>query len=370
MEADGGFAVRLIDIDSHSRAGPEGYVVEPQYKHLRPTEYIDAEGWLHQVFANRTAILLSPSEMKPGYQGDRRNWYSGNYDASVRFKHVSEAGIDLQFISVGIVSEFNYVEPDVGAAFCRAANNFVYERFMEPYPDRFTGVPQLPVQDVRLALAELERCTTELRMRTFLMPTNVEGIDMAAPALWPFWRGVLELGIGGVIVHFGTMHGPWVGQERLPVLDREGTTAKRIVSGPFEYWTNVCNLLFSGLMDVYPDLRFAFLEVGADCMMLLKRRLAENLGQIGYLRDMLAHALDWYFDRFYFLADERMLQNDGEGLRQAVREFGSDHLFVGSDYPHPDGSFEPFYQIEALTWLSSDEKEQILGKNVERLIGL
>ncbi len=362
--------MRIIDIDSHTLPSTEDYIVEPKYKHLRPADYKDPEGWIRQVFADRTVILLSPSEMQPGYQGDRADWYGGNYDASTRLKHVTAAGIDFQFVSAGIVGEFNFVEREAGAAFCRAANNFIYERFVQRYPETFSGVPQLPLQDTHLALVELERCIRELRMTTFLMPTNVEGVDMADPSFWPLWRGVLELGVSGIVVHFGTMHGPWVGRERLSVLAREGTTAKRVVTGPFETWTNICNLLFGGMMDAYPDLRFAFLEVGADCMLVLKRRLVENVGQIGYLCAMLAHPLDWYFERFYFLADEQMLENDGEGLRAAVREFGADHLFVGSDYPHPDGSFEPFQQVKALSWLSVEEKEQILGKNIERFVGL
>ncbi len=44
-------------------------------------------------------------------------------------------------------------------------------------------------------------------------------------------------------------------------------------------------------MDVFPEFRFAFLEAGAEFAIVLKHRIEENLEQIGYLREMLAHPL-------------------------------------------------------------------------------
>ena len=65
------------------------------------------------------------------------------------------------------------------------------------------------------AIKELERCVKDLGMRAFLMPTNWNGIDMADPYWWNFWDRVRELGITGIIVHIGSLAGPWVGKERL-----------------------------------------------------------------------------------------------------------------------------------------------------------
>jgi predicted TIM-barrel fold metal-dependent hydrolase len=108
------------------------------------------------------------------------------------------------------------------------------------------------------------------------------------------------------------------------------------------------------MMDVFPELRFAFLEVSARFAIDLKDRIEENLEQITYLRDMLAHPLDWYFERFYFLVDDRMLENDGKFLKYALDELGPDHLFLGSDYPHTDGHLDTFSKLQTLQWLPTD----------------
>jgi predicted TIM-barrel fold metal-dependent hydrolase len=201
------------------------------------------------------------------------------------------------------------------------------------------------------------------------MPTNWNGIDMADTHWWNFWDNVRELGLTGIVLHVGSLAGPWVGRERLGVLGPDGTTGRRIISQPFEYCTNILNLIFGGMMDVFTDFRFAFLEAGAEFAVMLKHRIDENLEQLPYLREKTAHPLKWYFDRFYFLVDDVLLEEDGKRLRYAVDELGADHLFFGSDYPHEDGHLDSCVRLKEVSWLSDQEKELILCKNAETLIG-
>jgi predicted TIM-barrel fold metal-dependent hydrolase len=64
-----------------------------------------------------------------------------------------------------------------------------------------------------------------------------------------------------------------------------------------------------------------------------------------------------------------MLEENGRLLRYALDELGADHLFVGSDYPHPDGHLNIFEQFNELTWLPVEAKEKIMCSNIETLIG-
>jgi aminocarboxymuconate-semialdehyde decarboxylase len=240
---------------------------------------------------------------------------------------------------------------------------------MKPYPKLFTGAPQLPLQDIPEAMKELERCVKELGMLTFLMPTNWNGIDMSDPHWWNFYDKVRELGIRGIIVHIGSFAGPWVGQERLSVLGPDGTAGRRIVSQPFEYCTNMINLIFGGLMDSFPEFNFSFLEAGAEFAVNFKHRLQENVEQIGYLQDMLTGPIDKYFDRFYFVVDDLLLEEGGKRLVGAVEELGADRLFFGSDYPHDDGHLDTVTKIEQVKGISDQVKEKIVGGNAMSFMG-
>jgi predicted TIM-barrel fold metal-dependent hydrolase len=343
--------------------------VEPEYEYLKPRSYVDAKGNRRHFFNGKVVTMSTSGELEAAARGGRSNWGPANYTGSVRYEQVTAAGIDYQFVSTGTVGEFSYIDSRQGAAFVRAYNNFLYKTFMKPYPKLFTGLPQLPMQDIRAATTELERCVNEFGMKTFLMPTNWNGIDMADAYWWNFWEKVRDLGIRGIIDHIGSLAGPYVGKERLAILGPEGSTGRRIVSQPFEYCTNIINLIFGGMMVVFPEFRFAFLEAGAEFAVVLKHRIEENLEQIGYLRESLAHPLNWYFERFYFLVDDRMLENDGKLLRHVIEELGIDHLFFGSDYPHTDGHLDTNTKIKELTWLSEEGKEKLLGGNVQTLMG-
>ena len=359
----------VIDLDSHSRPRREDYVIDPVYEHLRPRSYTDSKGNIRRVFDNKIISVLTAGEQQIAAKDGKAKWRAAEYDGAVRYEQVKEAGIDFQFVSAGTVGMFSYIEPKAGAAFIRASNNFIHKTFMKPYPKLFTGAPQLPLQDIPEAMRELERCVKELGMLTFLMPTNWNGIDMSDPHWWNFYDKVRELGIRGIIVHIGSFAGPWVGQERLSVLGPDGTAGRRIVSQPFEYCTNMINLMFGGLMDSFPEFNFAFLEAGAEFAISFKHRVQENVEQISYLQDMLTGPIDKYFDRFYFVVDDLLLEEGGKRLVGAVDELGADHLFFGSDYPHDDGHLDTAARINTLNGVSIQAKQKILGGNAVAFMG-
>ncbi|MGH7835990.1 MAG: amidohydrolase family protein [Candidatus Binatia bacterium] len=359
----------VIDLDSHSRPRREDYVIAPEYEHLRPRSYTDSKGNVRRIFNNKIISVLTAGERQISDKEGKSKWHAAEYDAAVRYEQVKEAGIDFQFVSAGTVGMFNYIEPEPGATFIRASNNFIHKTFMKPYPKLFTGAPQLPLQDTREAMKELERCVKDLGMLTFLMPTNWNGIDMADPHWWNLYDKARELGIKGIIIHIGSFAGPWVGKERLSILGSDGTAGRRIVSQPFEYCTNIVNLIFGGLLDSFPELNFAFLEAGAEFAINLKHRIRENVEQIGYLQDMVTGPIDKYFDRFYFVVDDLLLEENGKRLKIAIEELGADRLFFGSDYPHDDGHLDTAARVKGLDSIPAQTKQKILGDNTLAFMG-
>src|ERR1043166_9390677 len=231
----------VIDLDSHSRPRREDYVIPAEYEHLRPRAFTDSRGNIRRIFDNKIVSVLTAGEREVSNREGKSAWHAAEYDADVRYEQVKEAGIDYQFVSAGTVGMFSYIDADPGSAFIRASNNFIYDNFMKRYPKTFTGAPQLPLQDTRAAMKELERCVKDLGMHTFMMPTNWNGIDLADPHWWNLYDRARDLGVRGVIVHIGSFAGPFVGKERVAILGSDGTAGRRILSQPFEYCTNIVN---------------------------------------------------------------------------------------------------------------------------------
>lgn len=363
--------MQVIDLDSHSDPRTEDYEIEPEYSHLRPRMFLDAKGNRREVFNGRVIRNL-PSDVLA--RADKRvhpDWRKARYDGALRYEHVKEAGIDLQFVSAGIVAMFNYMDAKAGAAYCRSANNWLYKTFVKPHPETFSALPQLPLQEIPEALKEIERCVKEFGVRSFLSPSNWNKIDMADPYWWSFWDKVRELGITSIIIHRGGMISPFIGQERVKVLGGEASLGPRIINGPFEYTANMINLMFGGMMDAFPEFKFTFLEVGAEYYVPIKHRIQDAVGDIGYVRDMLSQPLEKYFERFHFVVDDTLLEDNGRRLRYVIDELGADQLVFGSDYPHTDSYAltHMIQRIEGLGAISKDEKEKILGGNASRFLG-
>lgn len=136
-----------------------------------------------------------------------------------------------------------------------------------------------------------------------------------------------------------------------------------MLSHPFECCTNIANLIFGGMMDAFPEFRFAFLKVGASFPAVLKQRIKTNLKHVPYLRDMLAQPLENYFDRLYFPVDDLLEADDhGKLLHYAIEVLGAEHLFFGSNYPRHGGNMD-------LGDVSPEVKEKILGGNALTLMG-
>ena len=53
-----------------------------------------------------------------------------------------------------------------------------------------------------------------------------------------------------------------------------------------------------------------------------------------------------------------------------MRQYGADHILMGTDYPADMGEIDPIGFIEGAAGLSADERAAIFGLNSARLLGI
>jgi aminocarboxymuconate-semialdehyde decarboxylase len=73
-----------------------------------------------------------------------------------------------------------------------------------------------------------------------------------------------------------------------------------------------------------------------------------------------------YLDRFYY----DCLTHSEPVLRYMIDSAGIDRIFLGSDWPYDMGIDSPVEWINGLESLTREEKDAILWKNLERVLGL
>jgi aminocarboxymuconate-semialdehyde decarboxylase len=262
-------------------------------------------------------------------------------------------GIDIQAISPAPRQTYYGADGDLGRAVSQTINDFIAE-ICAKYPDRFTGLGTVPLQAPDLAVAELERCHRSLGFRGIEIMTHVAGADLAEPRFRKVFARAEELGMV-VFMH------------------PDGFTEARrfkdhyfanVIGNPLDTTVAVHHLIFGGVLQDHPNLKLVLAHGGGF--------LPAYSGRIDHAAsarpDCCEHIHEMptrYLKRLYFDA----LVYTTHQLEYLVRQYGADHILMGTDYPADMGEVDPIGHIEAADLVDS-ERAAIFGRNAARLLNI
>src|SRR5262249_60889946 len=110
-----------------------------------------------------------------------------------RLADMDSLGVDVQVVSP-YVGFYNYrLDTAIARATSRALNDEIAE-MTRAWPKRFAGLGTLPMQDVKGAVAELERAMTTLELKGVEINDHVNGKTLDEPEYRPFWKAAEQLG--------------------------------------------------------------------------------------------------------------------------------------------------------------------------------
>jgi aminocarboxymuconate-semialdehyde decarboxylase len=104
-----------------------------------------------------------------------------------RLADMNSLGVDIQVVSTNVA--FYKYDQDVATttAIAQACNNEVHQMTLD-YPERFAGLATLPMQDIKAAIAELERAVVQLGLKGAMINDQVNGRTFDEPGFLPFWK--------------------------------------------------------------------------------------------------------------------------------------------------------------------------------------
>ena len=213
---------------------------------------------------------------------------------------------------------------DWAVALARAYNDWLHHRFMQVSP-RLVGVALLPVQDIPEAVRELRRCVTELGMVGAVLPAvAVGGRLFSGPEFHPLWEEAQRLDVP-VSTH-GGLSSPHLG------LDLAANfTVAHTLEHPFAQMRQLVSMIFEGVFELFPTLRYGCLECGIGWVPWLMDRMDEELERKGQYSPRCRKKPSEYFRQgnIFFAAEV------GEtALPLALGSLGPDVVIWASDYPH------------------------------------
>ncbi len=289
-------------------------------------------------------------------KGDKffREIESNCWEPKDRMIDMDATDVDIQCLST-IPVLFNY--------WAKAAHGHETSRFLNDhiaqcvdlYPTRFIGLGTVPMQDVDLAIKEMTRCVQELKMPGIEIGSNINQTNLNDEKFHPFWEAAQELGCS-IFVH------PW---------DMMGADLMKkywlpwLVGMPAETSRAICSLMFGGIFEKYPKVKFAFAHGGGEFPATIGRLqhgfdVRPDLVAIDNKkspRDYLGH----------FWVDS--LVHDRDAFDLLVKVIGEDRICCGSDYPFPLGEHHPGKLAKELA-MNTEQAEMFLSKNAEAWLAL
>lgn len=271
------------------------------------------------------------------------------FKEDVRIKEMDETGVTMQVLST-IPVLFNYwAKAKDGLETSRFFNDHIAETVVKE-PSRFIGIGTVPLQDIDMAVAEMERCVNELKMPGLQIGSNVNGENLSEKKFFPFYKRAEELGCA-LFVH------PW---EMMGEGQMQKYWLPWLVGMPAETSRAICSLIFGGVFENFPKLRVAFAHGGGSFPFTIGRI------QHGFdVRPDLVAVDNTISPKNYigkFWVDS--LVHDASAMNFLIDTMGSDKICLGSDYPFPLGEHRPGSLIEEMK-LNDEITAKLLYKNAK-----
>src|SRR5262249_19599946 len=223
------------------------------------------------------------------------------------------------------------------------------------HPTRFRGAAGLPLQAPDLAVKELERAATTLGFAAVEVGANVDGRDLDDASLAPVWTAAAALNVA-VLVH---PQAPILGDARFR---RDNLT--QIAGFPLETALGMTRVIFGGVLDRWPAIRWCFAHGGGAFPYILPR-LDHGWHVAAEAHAAIPAAPSTYVRRGWIDS----LTHPPRVLAFAVEIFGSERIVLGSDYPFALGVQDPVAGLTPLG-LDAETHRRLRVDNARALLGL
>jgi predicted TIM-barrel fold metal-dependent hydrolase len=261
-------------------------------------------------------------------------------------------------------------DPVVTHVVVHAFNQWLHEHWSFDFDNRIFPTPVITLPIVDRAIEELDWVVEHGARAILVRPAPVPDFNgrrrsMALPEFDPFWARVQESGVL-VGLHladdgFQRYLNEWEGHtgEFLPFAGKRSPFSEVVNAQYRGISDTITSLICHGLTTRFPAIRFVSVENGSAWV----RQVVYNLQKV-YARSpeifeedpMVAFKRNIFVHPFH--------EENVNGLIDLV---GIDNVVFGSDYPHPEGLFDPVTWVDELDGLTIEDQRKIMGGNLAKL---
>ena len=271
-----------------------------------------------------------------------------------RLSHLDRIGVDIQVVAPAPNQCYYTIDPTIAEQAHRLANDGVAE-FCSRKPDRFVGLGVVTLQELEIAVRELDYVMSTLKLKGVEILTNVDGQELSDLKFRPFFARAEQLGAFVMMHPSGFTHGHRLTHYYL----------NNVLGNPLDTTLALHNLIFSGTLARFPELKLMAVHGGG--------YLPSYSGRIdhawGARRDSHAdlplppttYLRQVYLDTVVFTYHQ---------LAYLIDVFGPDRILMGTDYPFDMAEYNPIGHVAGVEGMDDATLAKIAGGNAARVLGL
>jgi aminocarboxymuconate-semialdehyde decarboxylase len=320
------------------------------HNHYYPPKYMQA---LQSGQSSVHVTIDADGNPNIHYPGDYNIAVRGHRDLDYRAGVLDEMRVGMQVVT--LTTPGTHVEkPEVAVRLASLVND-EFRAAMERPDRRFTALATLPLNDPAASAQELARAMDQLGMRGAMLFSNVNGVALSDRRFWPVYEVANDR---DAVLYIHPEHP--VGVEAM--MDY---WLMPLCGFLFDTTLAAASLVFSGVVERYPRIRWALCHLGGT-IPYLAERLDRGFHAFKHCRAHIDREPSTYLREFYY---DTVNFNQG-ALRLAIEFAGADHILAGSDYPHQIGSIPSMLDAIAKLPVTDEQRAGIYGGNARRLLRL
>lgn len=356
----------MVSTDCHANEPPDLWVqrIDKKYRDRVPRIETDSNGvqwrYCEGYRPDRVRVM--------SFEGEDWIRSKAGADPADRLKDNQADGIDVEIIfpNKGLAM-WATPDPVFSSAQCAVWNNWAHEQFFG-HGQAMVPVAAIATGNLDCAMAEIERVAKmgytilSLPCKPIWGAHDVDHVNYNLPHFDPMWALIQEADLT-MTFHVST------GRDPRAARGNGGAVINYVTHSLAPTIEPIANLCASGVLERFPNLRFASVEAGIGWVPWLLDAMDEAYRKHHmWVRPKLQMLPSEYFRRNGFAT----FQEDPSGLTLAEDWRLMDNFCWANDYPHHEGTWPHSYQaIERTMGMLDDvQRAKILGLNAAKCFKL
>ena len=325
------------------------------FTHIMPERYKKAVYKYQDLFVTERNVQANRQAL---WEHDRRE------------RILDEFGDITEVLSITMPPLELIVGPKEAADLARMGNDEMAE-IVAKNPRRYiAAIANLPMNNMDATLKEAERAIKELGFKGVQVYTSVQGKPLSSEELMPLYELMVKLDLP-IWIH------PYRGPVTVdyPTETQSTNQIFSIFGWPFDTTAAMVRLVFAGVLEKYPTIKFITHHLGGMVPFFADRIIAHydnGLQRLGakHFPGLTKHPIE-YLRMFY---GDTALNGNPWALRCGFEFFGEDHVVFASDTPYDveNGRLSMKTAIDAIEAMGVSEtaRQKIYEGNARRLLHL